>query len=162
MSGRCKAMATRWERLAGDTSVFAFKVSFSPDPDQGVGSHPDEAVSWGGFQIWVEGRNLCAHQDGGERFDYVHWYLLPLFEWLAANWDPLLHEEKLPVKNAAETAWQSLRQTQFPPLGMEDDDERAERWERDWQSWYFRHSLYVARQGGAISRDPYPQVARSG
>lgn len=141
-------MTTRWERLAGDTSVFAMKVSFSPDPDAGVASHPDEAISWGGFQIWVEGRNLCAHQDGGERFESVHWYLLPLFEWLVANWDPLLHEEKLPVKNAAEAAWQSLRQTQFPPLMMEDDDERAERWEREWQSWYFRHSLYVARQGG--------------
>ena len=141
-------MTTRWERLAGDTSVFALKVSFSPDPDAGAASHPDEAISWGGFQIWVEGRNLCAHQDGGERFESVHWYLLPLFEWFVANWDPLLHEEKLPVKNAAEAAWQSLRQTQFPPLMMEDDDERAERWEREWQSWFFRHSLYVARQGG--------------
>ncbi|MEJ2147792.1 MAG: hypothetical protein P8020_21970 [Acidobacteriota bacterium] len=78
----------------------------------------------------------------------MHWYLLPLFEWFVANWDPLLHEEKLPVKNDAETAWQSLRQTQFPPLILEDDDECAERWERDWQSWYFRHCLYVARQGG--------------
>jgi Zn-dependent peptidase ImmA (M78 family) len=141
-------MTTRWERLAGDTSVFALKVSFSPDPDAGVASHPDETISWGGFQIWVDGRNLCAHQDGGERFDSVHWYLLPLFEWFVTNWDPLLHEEKLPVKNAAEAAWQSLRQTQFPPLMMKDDDERAERWERDWQSWYFRHCLYVARQGG--------------
>jgi Zn-dependent peptidase ImmA (M78 family) len=141
-------MATRWERLAGDTSVFALKVSFSPDPDAGAASHPDEAISWGGFQIWVEGRNLCAHQDGGERFASVHWYLLPLFEWFAANWDPLLHEEKLPVKNAAETAWQSLRQTRFPPFVMEDDNERSERWERDWHFWYFRHCLYVARRGG--------------
>ena len=40
--------------------------------------------------------NLCAHREDGEQVDSVHWYLLPLIEWFADNWNPLLHEERLP------------------------------------------------------------------
>ena len=56
-------MAVLWERLAGDTGVFAFKVGFADDPDGGQGIDPDVGLSWGSFQVWIEGRNLCAHQE---------------------------------------------------------------------------------------------------
>lgn len=141
-------MTTRWEKLAGDTSTFAFKAAFSPDPDEGRGIDPAEAHSWGGFQIWVNGRNLCAHLEEGERVDSVHWYLLPLFEWLVAHWNPLLHEERLPVRNKADSAWASLQRTCFPPAAVEEQPEQAADWEQTWHSWRSRHGIYSSRQGG--------------
>ena len=141
-------MTIRWEKLAGDTSTFAVKMAFSPDPDHGQGIDPDAAVSWGGFQIWVEGRNLCAHREEGERIDYAHWYLLPLVEWFTRQWNPLLHEERLPARNAAGTAWASLRETRFPPPAIEMEERRADAWESAWQDWWRRHAIRAAREGG--------------
>ena len=141
-------MATRWERLAGDTSVFALRVAFSSDPDEGRGVEPETSLSWGSFQIWVEGRNLCAHLEEGERIDSVHWYLLPIIEWFVRNWNPLLHEERLPVRNDGDTAWTSLRATRFPPPAIENDEEKASEWEAAWQNWWARHAIRSASEGG--------------
>ena len=98
-------MATHWERLAGgDTSAFALKIAFMDDPDEGQGASEDVYRSWGAFQIWVDGWNLCAHQEEGERVESAHWYLLPLLEWFASRWNPLLHEERLSCE-VADEAW---------------------------------------------------------
>ena len=121
-------------------------VRFGPDGGQGIDT--ETAASWGSFQVWVHGRNLCAHREAGEHIDSVHWYLLPLLEWFAHNWDPLLHEERLPVKNMGNTAWESLRATRFPPSAIEDDERKASVWEAQWQGWRTRHALCSAREGG--------------
>ena len=142
------AMTTRWESLVGSTDIFALKLAFSDDPDKGQGIDPETGSSWGSFQIWVQGRNLCAHREEGVSIDSVHWYLLPLLEWFALNWDPLFHEERLPVKNAGSTAWESLRNTRFPPRAIEDDESKASEWEGAWQAWWFRHAILSAREGG--------------
>ena len=128
--------------------MFAFKVGFSDDPDDGHGIDPDVGPSWGSFQVWIEGRNLCAHQEQDGRVDSVHWYLLPLFEWFARNWNPLLHEERLPVLNDGDTGWESLHLTRFPPAAIENDGERAAAWESEWQRWWNRHALRSASEGG--------------
>jgi Zn-dependent peptidase ImmA (M78 family) len=141
-------MGTRWERLAGDTSEFALRLAFAPDPDDGQAAEPEVSMSWGSFQLWVEGRNLCAHQEHGERTESVHWYLLPLMEWFAENWNPLLHEERLPARNEGDTAWASLLATRFPPWAIQDDTRRASRWESAWQKWWQRHAIRAASEGG--------------
>lgn len=141
-------MAVLWERLAGDTSVFALKMGFSHDPDDGQRIDPEVGVSWGSFQIWVEGRNLCAHRELDGLIDSVHWYLLPLMEWFVSNWNPILHEERPPVQNRSDTGWESLHATRFPPPAIEDNDEKASAWESEWQQWWMRHSLGSAREGG--------------
>ena len=141
-------MMKRWERLTGDTGVFALKLAFASDPDEGQGIDPETGASWGNFQVWAEGRNLCAHREEGERIDSVHWYLLPLLEWFARNWDPLLHEERLPAKNAGDTAWESLHATGFPPPAIEDDARKASAWEGAGGAWRSRHALLTAREGG--------------
>ncbi len=128
--------------------MFAFKVGLADDPDEGQGIDPEVAMSWGSFQIWIEGRNLCAHRAAGRQVDSVHWYLLPLIEWFATNWDPLLHEERLPVRNVHNTAWESLRSTRFPPLAIENNEEESSAWESEWQRWWTRHALRSAREGG--------------
>jgi len=139
-------MAVKWERLAGDTSKFALKLSFSDDPDSGVGAKPDDALSWGSFQLWVKERNLAAHYSGGELIEAVHWYLLPMIEWITANWDPIFHEERLPNQNSAPTAEGALQRTAEPPLSLKEAE--SVQWEQMWFEWWSRHSLEAAREGG--------------
>ncbi len=138
-------MATQWEHMAGDTSAFAIKIAFMDDPDQGRGATRDVAASWGAFQIWANGWNLCAHLEEGERVESVHWYLLPLLEWFVQHWNPLLHEERLPCE-VADEAWKGLRKTRFPPPALDEQEESA--WEESWYRWWSRHAIQAAREGG--------------
>jgi len=139
-------MAVRWEKLAGDTATFAVKAAFVDDPDPGQGQDEDTWRSWGGFQLWVEGRNLCAHEEDGERVEYVHWYLLPLFEWFVRNWNPLLHEERVPCRNTGDDGWEALRHNRFAPPALDEEGEDA--WDAAWQRWWLRHALQAASEGG--------------
>jgi hypothetical protein len=127
--------ATTWERLAGDTSAFALKLAFETNPDPEDRATPDEAASWGSFQVWVDGQNLCAHMEQGETLESAHWYLLPMLEWLVDRWDPLLHEERVPVADVA-TAAGAARDGWFPGART------------DWSPWWQRHSLQACRDGG--------------
>ena len=112
-------MSILWEKFVGDTEQFGLRLSFQKDPDHGRGATLEESLSWGSFQLWVEGQNLCAHREEGEYIESVRWYLLPLLKWLAGNWDALLHEERLPANNSGQDSCSSLRATRFPPSGRE-------------------------------------------
>jgi Zn-dependent peptidase ImmA (M78 family) len=138
-------MSTRWETLLGDTSRFAVKMAFIDDASEAVVPR-DLAASWGSLEIWVNGANICAHLEEGEVLDAVHWYLLPLLEWITANWNPLFHEERLPVRNAGVDAVESLYLTRFPPTRLPED--RALAHEEEWYGWRERHALHAARDGG--------------
>lgn len=135
-------MSVNWEFLAGDTDRFALKLSLASDPYEGRGVSEEMSASWGHFELWVAGRNLCAQSDSGETLDAVHWYLLPLLEWLVENWDPLLHEERLPIEVAGATAIRSLHQTAYAATDEPRDGAAG------WQPWWSRHSLSAARAGG--------------
>lgn len=139
-----------WERFAGDTARFAVRLSFEPDPDKSVFDDPAYSGSWGSVRFWVEGLNICAHTVGGESDDSVHWYLLPLIEWLAGEWDPLLHEERLPVVDRFATAAEAM--TVDPPLPIGVDDQRYYAALDDWQTWWRRHALESAADGGLLPR----------
>jgi Zn-dependent peptidase ImmA (M78 family) len=137
----------RWEMKAGDPTVFAFSLSFSPNP-HGPGDRAavDERESWGSFTLWAGGENLCAHFELDEIIQSAHWYMLPLMEWLADNWDPLLHEERLPLRNAGVSAAESLSKTQLPPVSLKQIDDFE--WFATWSDWWNRHSVRAARDGG--------------
>ena len=140
-------MSVLWERLAGDTNKFAFKISFRTDPDGGLGATAEESLSWGSFQIWAAGQNLCIHSESaGDTTDSANWYLLPLLEWFATNWDPLFHEERFPMRNAGAESWSALRNSAFPLLTLDED--QASEWGLAWHEWWGRHNVQAARDGG--------------
>ncbi|HEY7507316.1 MAG TPA: hypothetical protein VH621_06880, partial [Nitrososphaera sp.] len=144
-------MSVQREFLAGDTDHFAFKIALQRDPHEAEAATPEHALSWGSFQLWVAGQNLCAHLEEDEVVDSVHWYMLPLLEWFVSQWDCLLHEERLPVHNARPDAWSSLVATAFPPPGITED--KTEQWATAWHAWWGRHCLLACREGGL-----YPDV----
>jgi len=139
-------MTTTKRILAGDTSRFALGVNFQRDPDDGAGATREEAISWGGIEIWVLGQNLCAHLEDEIIVENAHWYLLPVLEWLSACWDNLFHEERLPNRVAGDDSWHSLQATSQAPPSLDETGEES--WEDQWQRWWLRHSLLACRQGG--------------
>lgn len=141
-------MARSREIMRGRRDQFAVKVAFLPDPDNGRAATPEYSTSWGSLEIWVHGHNLCQHIEYGEPIESVHWYLLPLLQWLASNWDFLLHEERMPVKIAARDAWITMLRAADAPPGLSDD--AAERWEEARYAWWKRHALHACREGGLL------------
>jgi Zn-dependent peptidase ImmA (M78 family) len=139
-------MSITWSRLAGDTARFAIALDLQIDPDDGAGADPEMSASWGALRLWVEEKNLTSHTIDGQTSDSVQWYLLPLLEWLAAVWDPLLHEERPPGEPQAADAVHDLRATRFAPPNLDERD--ALKWEQGWYEWWHRHSLMAARDGG--------------
>jgi Zn-dependent peptidase ImmA (M78 family) len=132
---------------SGDPSVLAFRLAFTPDPDGDRDrATTEDSASWGSFALWAGGENLCAHLEQGEMMHAAHWYMLPLMEWLAERWDPLLHEERLPLRNAGTSAAESLAQTRLPPISLKELDEFE--WLSTWSGWWHRHSVRAAREGG--------------
>ncbi|WP_419855152.1 ImmA/IrrE family metallo-endopeptidase [Candidatus Poriferisodalis sp.] len=141
-------MSIRWERFAGDTSSFAARLAFHRDPDDGEAATPEMAESWGAFQLWVRGRNLCAHIDQGVELNSCYWYLLPLLEWLSANWDPLFHEERPPEgKQAMQTASDVSGIALAMTYAIEADESQPDEFTQQYD-WRERHTLRAARQGG--------------
>lgn len=141
-------MTIKWERFAGSTDTFAVRIAFIPDPDAGAAADSEDAASWGAFQLWVGGQNLCAHVDQGEVLQSAHWYLLPLLEWLVDNWNALFHEERLPHRNSAQTAVAALNATRVVPALVGETGTVAR--EEEWHEWWTRHALRAARSGGLL------------
>jgi hypothetical protein len=141
------ASSVTWEMRAGDSKAFACSVAFSPNPHGATDrATEEERDSWGSFQIWAGGENLCAHLEQGEVVLSAHWYMLPLMEWLADNWDPLFHEERLPLRNDGASAAESLARTRMPSITLKDVDDFE--WLDIWSDWWNRHSVRAAREGG--------------
>lgn len=124
----------------GDREHFAVRIELLPDPDEGRFSSPEESLSWGRFDLWIQGRNLCAPHG-------VTWYLLPLFEWFVSKWDALFHESRLPFLSEADISpWaQRDADVRFLPYLSEDE---ADRRESLWYEWTLRHGLRSAAEGG--------------
>jgi Zn-dependent peptidase ImmA (M78 family) len=132
---------------AGDPATFCFSMAFTPNP-HGTDDRAtaDERDSWGNFTIWAGGENLCAHIEQGEELQATHWYMISLMEWLADNWDPLLHEERLPFLSRGVSAADSLSKSRQPPVSLKQIDEFE--WLDAWSEWWKRHSMRAAREGG--------------
>ena len=136
-----------WEMQSGDPLDFAFKVAFTRNPhgDEDA-SQSEDRESWGSFSIYADGENLTAHRENDELVQGSHWYLLPLIEWIIESWDPLLHEERLPLKNVGESAAAAMETTKLPPLSLKEVDEFD--WMDSWVRWWTRHNVRAAREGG--------------
>jgi Zn-dependent peptidase ImmA (M78 family) len=136
-----------WEMQAGDPSVFAFRLAFLRNPHgDDDRAAPEERDSWGTFSIWANGENLCAHVEQAEILDSAHWYMLDMIEWLVDEWDPLLHEERLPLSNVGLSAAEALSISRTPPVSLKEIDEFE--WLDVWSAWWDRHSFRSSRDGG--------------
>jgi Zn-dependent peptidase ImmA (M78 family) len=142
-----------WRYLAGNTASFAIELTLIDSDADDWMVDSDERATWGAIALWVNGINLCEHAVQGETLRAAHWYLLPIVEWLVDQWDPLLHEERLPIPNAGTTAARGAQRAallaELEPHSANVADAAAEA-----QRWEQRHSLRFASPG-ALMPDLY-------
>lgn len=144
MNGNHTALGLQFGQ--GDRAKFFVQLEFMRDPEPNYAT-PEEAASWGRFQIWVGGRNLCLHYVDGVQYEHVTWRLLPLLEWLANDWDYILHEQRYPVRNEAGHAGQALRSLNSPTTFWQQDGWNSSA-ANSVDAWVRRHSLQLCRDGG--------------
>jgi Zn-dependent peptidase ImmA (M78 family) len=137
-----------YERF-GTPGGFTLDLRLVPDPDPEATAPMASAGSWGQWRLWANGLNLTEHvltigKGEAVKQDCVTWYLAPLLRWLAGNWAPLLHEERLPsLVRGAQTA----RDAYLAMAATRMDDARVF---GPWQAWAKRHSLRWASEGGMV------------
>ena len=121
----------------------SISVAFRADPDAAAQSDA-MAASWGDIALQVDSNNLTAFVEHADLSQAVTWYTLPLLEWLAGNWDFLLHEQRTPQplteRFACESPW--LAGAFSTALDHQADAQ--------WYEWWRRHDLFAAREGGMV------------
>jgi Zn-dependent peptidase ImmA (M78 family) len=130
----------------GNRDKIAIKIAFEEDPDRGRGASKEDSLSWGSFQFWVDGKNLCQYQCGQQVHQEVNWYLLPVLEWVARQWNPLLHEERFPATTRYAEARSGYHNAVIPTLAV--FDESTAYLQEAWEEWWGRHALRSHRDGG--------------
>ena len=139
-------MSTTWGQLHGSTGTLAIDLRLMDDPDNVASVDADESASWGSVTIWANGRNLFAHEESGEIVSSLHWYLLPLAEWLVANWDDLFHEERLPRAGVVDAA-SGIAGLVGRRLADESEEDGLD---GEIRSWWARHNLSVGVTGSVL------------
>lgn len=139
-------MSATWGRLAGSTATFAVEVRLLSDDDKVASVDPDDSGSWGALRIWANGANLTGHIETDEVVSSLHWYMLPMCEWFVENWDPLLHEERLPMPEVVDgvSGIERMAQQRFIDEHDEDVLDQAVR------LWWRRHNLSVGVMGSVL------------
>jgi Zn-dependent peptidase ImmA (M78 family) len=135
-------------RTIGQEARFALAFELRSDPDEG--GDPAERASWGAFQVWVAGRNLTAGRAEGVSLDAAEIPLLPVVRWLVNEWDPLLHEERLPRPDYLGPA-ASWRMDALESMPEREDE--LDRLLDDRDAWWHRHGL-----GSALPEYRVPDV----
>lgn len=147
----------KWH-IFGDVGQFSFQFRFRADPDSGEDSPNGSSASWGDFRIIVKSVNLCESvgvvdsAEGSQKIvvDSVTWYLLPLFRWIAKNWDPLFHEYKFPdtidTGKNPNTAYNVY--DRYESVLCDVESPKGLKQFGKWQKWWKRHALREASDGG--------------
>lgn len=139
-------MSTTWGRLAGSTGSFAMEVRLIDDPEPVASVDPDESASWGAMRLWANGRNLTSHREADEVVTSLHWYVLPICEWLVENWDAALHEERLPGPDVIDGVSGIERLAQKRLISEDREDEL----DAEVRTWWHRHNLAVGALGSVL------------
>jgi Zn-dependent peptidase ImmA (M78 family) len=77
-------------------------------------------------------------------------------EWVVDSWNPLLHEERLPNRNARDSAVSSLAATRNAPELIGETATIV--WEQEWFDWRGRHAIRAARAGGLFPNVVFRRV----
>jgi len=124
-------------KIIGNQDRFALGFKLTEDPDEG--GSPHLRASWGHFQVWVAGRNLTSGRaQDGSGVDFATVPLAPIVEWIATNWDPMLHEGRLPSRSESQSAaaWLMDILTSLP-----DDESELDKLLCDRATWWMRHGM---------------------
>ncbi|WP_019912132.1 hypothetical protein [Paenibacillus sp. HW567] len=130
--------------MFGDSHVFSVKYEFTTNPFNEKGLL---AESWGVFELWVNGKELCNSSKNNHEHTAYEWNLYHLVEWLGENLPIILLDEEFPLPVQGKTALELL--TKSLEFDSDNDDEFDE-WFSTKQDWEFKHSWFSSRGGSYL------------
>ena len=103
---------------------------------------------WSMDELWIRvaGVAVTGTRIGDHTESCVRWYLAPVLDWLATNWQALLHEERTPWRRTGAPAAVECRQAFDQWIAATDD--YGQRRLAGVQRWYRKHGLRSAAAGG--------------
>ncbi|WP_229521598.1 hypothetical protein [Paenibacillus monticola] len=104
------------------------------------------AETWGKFEFWVNGKELCKFSRNNHEITY-EWNLIHLVEWLRENLSTILTDEEFPLPVQGKTAIELL--TNSLDFDSDNDDE-FDAWFSKKQNWEFKHSWFASRGGSNL------------
>jgi Zn-dependent peptidase ImmA (M78 family) len=131
----------------GDPGRFQIAVRWTGDSEPR--SHRPAGYGWsmGDIKITIAGQIITKARRGAAIHGHVGWYLAPIFQWLVENWTHLLNEEDFAwMEKSAAPAAIACHQAIDKWIAARDDAGRKLYGEI--QSWYRRHALRTASEGG--------------
>lgn len=153
-------MSMWFQRLYGDTSSFAIRVTLSGDPHPAEGIDAALRESWGTLAIWACGRNITRAELEEDVVEGPTWYLLPWLEWLARSARFVLNEEPFPGvtrRDGVGSAVDWLDASDHPAATLSEAEELP--WAVARHEWRGRHGV---RAGLAGAVGPQVMLRRSG
>lgn len=131
----------------GNPARFEIAVGWADDAEPRTRRPAGHGWSMGKVKITVADRELTRSRRGAAEQGHVGWYLAPLFDWIAANWAALLHEEDFawPERGGA-PAVIACHRALDRTIAVTDAAGRATY--KATQGWYYRHALRSAAEGG--------------
>lgn len=127
----------------GDPARFEIALRWSKDREPRERLPEHAGWSTGEMRLTVGNHPLTRHVRNEQPFESTHWYLFPVFEWLAKNWIALVHEERFAWREntaapAATAVFLALRRQ------IDADDELGQAAYGETQAWWMRHALRAA------------------
>lgn len=137
-------------RSFGTHTRLGFDVEVARGPPESVARRDYDFPATARVSIWVKGKNLAATtSEAGPLLDAFDWGISPILEWFARNWIPILYEESLPGPSRGLDAASAI--IRLRELAAEDSDiDAGIRRSSAIHSWWLRHSIQSARDGGVI------------
>lgn len=129
--------------MFGDINVFSVKYEFTTSPFNDLGLLAD---SWGKFELWVNGRELCGFSKNNQEQTY-EWNLIYVVEWICENLPIIIQDEEFPLPVKGNTTFELL--TNSLDFDSENDDEFDD-WFSTKQDWEFKHSWFSSRGGSYL------------
>jgi len=131
----------------GDPKRFAISVRWASDGEPRARRPAGHGWSTGDVKITIANQVLTHSQRSGAQQSHVGWYLAPLFNWIAANWAALLHEEDFAWnERSGAPAVVACHRALDKWIGARDPEGRARY--KEVQAWYYRHAIRSAAEGG--------------
>jgi Zn-dependent peptidase ImmA (M78 family) len=131
----------------GNPSRFEIAVRWTNDSEPRARRPAEHGWSMGDLRITIGGHVVTKSRRGAATQTHVAWYLSPVLNWLAQNWVLLLHEEDFAwVEKTAAPAAVACHRAMDAWIAVQDERGKAQY--RDAQSWYKRHALRSASEGG--------------
>lgn len=133
----------------GDPNRFEIAMRWRKDAEPRSRRPADYGWSIGDLRLTVGGTTLTGNANGQSTQSFVSWYLLPIAQWFADNWQDLLHQADFPWHESSSAPAVTVVGSKLMAL-IDARDEQGREEYRKAQIWRNVHAMNSASNGGLL------------